>query len=153
VCRERERESIQSLCTCVHVYIDSERETERDKREIEREREREREERREREDVQTFMCTHVCAADPLNLSRYPPAKRQEFTAWVPSAKFRALIAEQRAKETRCARCAPAMRLEITAAMSFNFALVRLGQHPPALGHSTRQLPRKDSRLKFSSFDR
>jgi hypothetical protein len=71
------------------------------------------------------MCTHICAADPLILSRYPPAKRLEFSAGVPSAKFRALTAEQRAKETRCA---PTKRLEITAAMPFNFALVRLGEH-------------------------
>ena len=105
---------------------------------------RERGEReRGREDAETFMCTHICAADPLILSRYPPAKRQEFTAGVPSAKFGALIAEQRAKETRCA---PAKRQEITAAVPSNFVLVRLGQHQLALGHSTRQLTRKDRRL-------
>ena len=97
------------------------------------------------------MCTHICAADPLILSRYPPAKRLEFSAGVPSAKFRALTAEQRAKETRCA---PTNRLEITAAMPFNFALVRLGQHQLALGHSTRQrVLAKIGALKFSSFDR
>ena len=77
------------------------------------------------------------------VSRYPPAKRQEFTAGVHSAQSRALIAEQRAKETRCA---PAERLEFTAAVPSNFALLRLGQHQLALGHSTRQLSRKDRRL-------
>jgi hypothetical protein len=51
-----------------------------------------------------------------------------------------LIAEKRAKETGDS---PAKRLEITAAMCFNFALVQMGQHQLALGHSTRQLPRKD----------
>jgi hypothetical protein len=69
------------------------------------------ERREEREDAETFMCTHICAVDPLISSRYPPAKRQEFTAGVPSAKFRALIAEERAKEMRCA---PAERLKFTA---------------------------------------
>jgi hypothetical protein len=91
------------------------------------------------------MCTHTCAADPLILSRYPPAKRQEFTTGVPSAKFRALIAEPRAKETRCA---PAKRQEFTAAVPSNFALVRLGHHQLALGHSTRQLPRKGRVCNF-----
>ena len=42
--------------------------------------------------------------------------------------------------------APAKRPEITAAVPPNFALVHLGQHQRALGHSTRQLPRKDRRL-------
>ena len=78
------------------------------------------------------MRTHICAADPLILSRYPPAKRQEFTAGVPSAMFRALIAEERAKATRCA---PAERLEFTAGVISNFALVRLGQHQLALCHT------------------
>ena len=92
------------------------------------------------------MCTHICAADPLISSRYlSSAKRQEFTVGVPSAKFRALIAEQRAKETRCA---PAERQKVTATVPSNFALVRLGLHQLALGHSARQLPRKDRRLKF-----
>ena len=57
-----------------------------------------------------------------------------------ACKFRVLIAEKRAKETGDS---PAKRLEITAAMCFNFALVQMGQHQLALGHSTRQLPRKD----------
>ena len=147
------------------------------------------------------MCTHICAAGPLILSRHPPVKRWESTAGVPSAKFRALNAEQRAKETRCAPAkrqeftaavpsnfalvrlvstsspwatvhasclakigacnfraltaekraketgdAPTNRLEITATMPSNFALVRLGEHQLALGHSTRPLPRKDGRL-------
>ena len=78
------------------------------------------------------MCTHICAAGPLILSGHPPVKRRESTAGVPSAKFRALNAEQRAKETRCA---PAKRQEFTAAVPSNFALVRLGQHQLALGHS------------------
>ena len=75
------------------------------------------------------------AEEPVR-ARQAAAKRQEFTAGVPSANFRALIAEKRAKETRCA---PAKRQEFTAAVPSNFALVRLGQH---LGHSARQLPRK-----------
>ena len=37
-----------------------------------------------------------------------------------------LIFERRAKETRCA---PAKRLEITARLSFNYVLVRVGGHP------------------------
>jgi hypothetical protein len=61
----------------------------------------------------------MSAADPLIFSRYPPAKRQEFTAG-PSANFRALIAEKRANETRCS---PAKRLEITARLPFNFVWV------------------------------
>ncbi len=40
--------------------------------------------------------------------------------------LRTLIAEKRAKETRCA---PAKRLEITARLPFNYVLVRLGVHP------------------------
>jgi hypothetical protein len=43
-----------------------------------------------------------------------------------SSNFRALIAEERTKETRCA---PAKRLEITARLPFNFVLVRLVLHP------------------------
>jgi hypothetical protein len=31
----------------------------------------ERREERGKEDAQTCMCTHICAADPLILSRYP----------------------------------------------------------------------------------
>ena len=123
------------------MYIDSEREREREKRD--RYRERERREERGREDAETFMCTHICAAGPLILSGHPPVKRRESTAGVPSAKFRALTAEKRAKETRCA---PAKRQEFTAAVPSNFALVRLGEHQLALGHSTRQLPRKEGRL-------
>ena len=122
------------------MYIDSERERERERERSEIDRERERREERGREDAETFMCTHICAAGPLILSGHPPVKRRKSTAGVPSAKFRALNAEQRAKETRCA---PAKRQEFTAAVPSNFALVRLGQHQLALGHSTRQLPRKD----------
>ena len=125
----------------IHSEREREREREREARYIESsEREREEREERGREDAETFMCTHICAADPLISSRYPPAKRLEFSAGVPSAKFRALTAETRAKETGDA---PTNRLEITAAMPFNFALVRLGQHQLALGHITRQLPRKN----------
>jgi hypothetical protein len=43
-------------------------------------------------------------------------------ATIGACNFRALIAEKRAKETRDA---PANRLEITARLHFNFALVRL----------------------------
>ena len=50
------------------------------------------------------------------------ASRQDFTAG-PYALFRALIAEERAKETRCA---PAKRLEITARLPFNFVQVLIG---------------------------
>ena len=97
-------------------------------------------------------------------------ERQEFTAAVPSnfalvrlgqhqlaldnstrqlprknrrLKFRALTVEKRAKETRCV---PTKRLEITALLPFNFVLVRLGEHQLSLGHSARQLPRKDRSL-------
>jgi hypothetical protein len=56
-----------------------------------------------------------------------------------ACNFRALTAEKRAKETGDA---PTNRLEITATMPSNFALVRLGQHQLALCHSARQLPRK-----------
>jgi hypothetical protein len=76
---------------------------------------------------------HICAADPLILSRYPPAKRQEFTAG-PSALFRALIGEKRAKETRCT---PTKRLEFTARLPFKSALVRLGLNPLVLGPRQR----------------
>jgi len=47
-------------------------------------------------------------------------------------KISSFDAEQRAKETRCA---PAERQEVTATVSSNFALVRLGQHQLTLGHS------------------
>jgi hypothetical protein len=135
------------MYVCICIYTARERERERERSEIHRElgeRERERGEREERgrEDAETFMCTHICAADPLILSRYPAAKRLEFSAGVHSAKFRALTAEQRAKGTGDS---PTTRLEITAAMPFNFALLRLGQHQLALGHSTRQLPCKNRR--------
>ena len=53
------------------------------------------------------------------------------------------MAEKRAKETGDA---PTNRLEITATMPSNFALVGLGEQQLALGHSTHQLPRKDGRL-------
>ncbi len=78
------------------------------------------------------MHRHVCALISVLLihsfhraipSGQAAAKRQEFTAGVPSANFRALIAEKRAKETRCA---PAKRLEITARLPFNFVLVLSG---------------------------
>jgi hypothetical protein len=126
---------VYSLYT--HTHTHTHRVRERDKRD--RERERERREERGREDAETFMCTHICAPGPLILSRHPLVKRRESTAGVPSAKFRALTAEKRAKETGDA---PTNRLEITATMPSNFALVRLGQHQLALGHSARQLPRK-----------
>jgi hypothetical protein len=125
------------------MYIDSERERvrererERDKRD--RERQRERREEKMREDAETFMCTHNCAAGPLILSRHPLVNRRESTAGVPPAKFRALTAEKRAKETGDA---PTNWLEITATIPSNFAIVRLGQHQLALGHRARQLPRK-----------
>ena len=64
-------------------------------------------------------------------------------AKIGACNFRALTAEKRAKETGDA---PTNRLEITATMPSNFALVRLGEHQLALGHSTHQLPRKDGRL-------
>ena len=74
-----------------HIYIfpythrqrerERERERESEARYIESsEREREEREERGREDAETFMCTHICAADPLILSRYPPVKRLEFSA-------------------------------------------------------------------------
>jgi hypothetical protein len=58
-------------------------------------------------------------------------------------KFRALTAEKKAKETGNA---PTNRLEFTALLPFNFVLVRLVEHQLALGHSARQLPRKDRSL-------
>ena len=91
------------------------------------------------------MCTHICAAGPLILSRHPPVKRRESTTRGPSAKFAALNAEKRAKETGNA---PTNRLEFTAPMPSTFAMVRLGEHQLAMAHSTRQLPRKNRRLKF-----
>ena len=89
------------------------------------------------------MCTHICAAGPLILSRHPPVKRRESTTRGPSAKFGALNTEKRAKETGNA---PTNRLEFTALLPFNFVLVRPGEHQLALGHSARQLPRKDRSL-------
>ncbi len=50
------------------------------------------------EDSENFLYTHICDADPLILSHYPPVKRQEFIVGVPSAKFQALIADQRMNE-------------------------------------------------------
>jgi hypothetical protein len=50
-----------------------------------------------------------------------------------------------AKETHCTT---ADRQEFTVVVLSNFTVVHLGQHQLALDHSTRQLPRKDRRLKF-----
>ncbi len=80
------------------------------------------------------MCTHTCAADLSIVWRYPRAKRQEFTAGVSSANFGALIAEKRAKETRCA---PAKRLEFTARMPLKCALIKVRLHALALGPRQR----------------
>ena len=89
------------------------------------------------------MHRHVCALISVLLihsfhraipSRQAAAKRQEFTAGVPSANFRGLIAEKRAKETHCA---PAKRLEFTVRLPFKSALVHLGLHPLALGPRQR----------------
>jgi hypothetical protein len=61
-----------------------------------------------------------------------------------SCNFRAWTTEKRATEKGDS---PAKRLEFTAAMSFNFALVRLGQHQLALGpgavNSSSSLPQQN----------
>jgi hypothetical protein len=91
------------------------------------------------------MCTHLCAAGPLILSRHPPVKRRESTTRGPSPKFGVLTTEKRTKETGNA---PTNRVEIIAPMSSTFEMVRLGEHQLAMAHSTHQLPRQNRRLKF-----
>ena len=124
------------MCLCMYIYIDRVRERDREREKREREREREREERREGDRMHRHACAlmHTCAADVLIIWRYPRAKRQEFTAGVSSANFGALNAEKRAKETRCA---PAKRLEFTARMPFNCALIKVRLHALALGPRQR----------------
>ena len=76
-----------------------------------------------------FENTHggICAGPPGSPPTCAgPAAASRSLARLGSSNFRALIAEQRAKETRCA---PAKRLEITARLPFHFVLVRLVLHP------------------------
>ncbi len=82
-----------------------------------------------------FDCTisyhaHVTQQIILNRIKFPtcagPSAASRSLARLGSSNFRALTAEKRAKETRCA---PVKRLEITARLPFNFVLVRLGLHP------------------------
>ena len=122
----------------MHIYIDteSEREREREKRDREKMRERERGERRERERMERHSSAliSVLLIQSFYLAILLPSGRNSPRGCFLQ-NFRALITEQRAKETRRA---PAKRLEI--------ALLFLGQHQLALGHSTRQLPREGRRL-------
>ena len=92
---------------------------------LERQRERERREERGREDAETFMCTHICAAGPLILSRHPPVKWWESTVGVPSAKFRGLNTEQRVKGRRCDRQVAGTRWKGFFLIMINRSFVRL----------------------------
>jgi hypothetical protein len=96
--------------------------------------------------IHTYIYIHVLLIHSFYRAVLLPSGRN--LPW--GAKFRPLIAEQRAKETPCR---PAERLEITAALPFNFALVRLGEHQLALGHITRQLHRKDRSENPTNHDR